>query len=354
LSQRKSNDEIIEAFEKIHKFRYDYSLVNYLGANKKVRIICKEHGIFEQTPSKHLSGRGCISCGGKQQYNNDSIIEKFRIIHGDRYDYSKVKYEKSQTKVQIVCQEHGVFEQSPNHHLRGVGCPDCGGRFRYNNEKIIIKFREIHGDNYDYSQVEFKGTKTNVKIICNKHGVFKQTPGTHLRGAGCPDCNNQPRYDNNKIISKFKLIHGDKYDYSQVCYIKNSIKITIKCHEHGFFEQTPSNHLMGKGCIACSGVNRYDNDTILTKFRAVHGEKYDYSQVEYKGGNNKVIIVCPKHGRFLQRPTGHASGKGCPDCGGNIRYDNEKIVAKFRGVHGDKYDYSQVQYNKYVATVVMS
>ena len=134
----------------------------------------------------------------------EKVIEAFRKVHGDKYDYALVEYIDNKTKVKIRCKEHGEFEQSPVNHLMGKGCPDCGGNARYDNGKIVAKFRGVHGGRYDYSLVNYEGRHTKVKIICNIHGAFEQTPGSHIGGSGCPDCAGKPIYDNGKIIAKFR------------------------------------------------------------------------------------------------------------------------------------------------------
>lgn len=110
-----------------HGERYDYSLVNYMGALIHVDIICKEHGVFRQKPNNHLNGYGCPKCG-KIKFSNkifNKFIEKAKILHENKYDYSKVVYVNISTNVDIICPKHGIFKQSPNNHLKGCGCPYC-------------------------------------------------------------------------------------------------------------------------------------------------------------------------------------------------------------------------------------
>ncbi|MBL7870387.1 MAG: DEAD/DEAH box helicase family protein [Cyclobacteriaceae bacterium] len=341
---RKSSQEIIGGFIGVHGDRYDYSLVEYFNTDTKVKIICKIHGEFEQAPSNHLNGAGCPECAGNIRYDNMKVISKFKEVHGDRYDYSLVEYINTDTKVKIICKIHGEFEQASSSHLKGSGCPECAGNIRYDEEQIISKFTEVHGDGYDYSLVEYFNRNTKVKIICKIHGVFEQTPSSHLKGAGCPECAGNIRYDPEKVIFKFKEVHGDRYDYSLVEYINIDKRVKIICKIHGEFEQTPYKHLSGRGCSDCGGNIRYDNEKMITKFKEVHGDRYDYSLVEYFNIDKRVKIICKIHGEFEQTPYKHLSGRGCSDCGGNIRYDNEKIITKFKEVHADRYDYSRVEY----------
>lgn len=322
--KKKTKEEVIEGFKKVHGDRYDYSLVDYIDTHTKVKIKCPIHGIFEQTSKGHLEGNGCRDCSGRAHYGNEKIIKKFQEVHGDRYDYSLVNYISTHKKVIVKCKIHGVFSQAPSNHLKGKGCPDCGGNFRYDNEKIIGRFRKVHGDRYNYSLVNYIDNRTKVKIICSQHGEFEQTPASHLKGTRCPDCGGRFRYDNEKIIKKFQEIHGSRYNYSLVNFINSTTKVKIICSEHGQFEQAPSDHLSGKGCPDCGGRTQYDNKKLIERFRGVHGDRYDYLLVNYINVVTRVKINCKKHGIFEQTPANHLLGKGCPTC--NVGWSKEKII----------------------------
>lgn len=184
-----TNDFIKKAI-KIHGNKYDYSNVKYINYNTKVCIICPTHGEFWQKPSDHLNGHGCSKCKGVCQNTKEDFIAKAKKIHGDKYDYSKVEYVNNKTKVCIICPTHGEFWQKPNCHLSGDRCPKCNKyRNSYTTESWIERAKEIHGDNYDYSKVEYKNAHTKVCIICAKHGEFWQTPNNHICGKTiCPKC----------------------------------------------------------------------------------------------------------------------------------------------------------------------
>ena len=128
MNKKKSNDEFIGEAQLIHHNRYDYSKLEYINNKTKVCIICPDHGEFWQIPSDHLNGKGCPQCAGNVRYDKDTFVEKAKIIHNDRYDYSKVQYVNAHTKVCIICTEHGEFWQTPNNHLNGNGCPLCKNR----------------------------------------------------------------------------------------------------------------------------------------------------------------------------------------------------------------------------------
>ena len=149
MSKKKSNDEFIGEAQLIHHNRYDYSKVEYINNKTKVCIICPDHGKFWQIPSDHLNGKGCPQCAGNVRCNKDAFVEKAKIIHNDRYDYSKVEYVNAHTKVCIICTEHGEFWQTPNNHLNGNGCPLCKNRkigdvLRDTVEGFIEKSNELN------------------------------------------------------------------------------------------------------------------------------------------------------------------------------------------------------------------
>ena len=193
--------------------------------------------------------------------NREVFIEKAKKTHGLLYDYSKVEYVNSHTKICIICKKHGEFWQTPNHHLSGCGCPECGKeKVRNKNssttEIFIEKAKKIHGQMYDYSNIEYKNEKTKVNIICKKHGVFKQTPWSHLNGANCPFCKNEKlsnerKMSNEEWIERAKKIHSGKYSYDLCEYDGYYKKVIITCPIHGNFRQLAYNHLQGKGCPKC-------------------------------------------------------------------------------------------------------
>ena len=121
--------------------------------------------------------------------NTQEFIEEAKKMHGDRYDYSKVKYVNTRRKVCIICPKHGEFWQIPASHLSGRGCRYCADNIKRSTEEFIRKSKKIHGNKYDYSKVQYINNSTKVCIICPEHGKFWQVPSSHLRGKGCPNCN---------------------------------------------------------------------------------------------------------------------------------------------------------------------
>ena len=284
-----------------------------------------------------------------KKLTKNEFINKANEIHSNKYDYSKVNYVNSQTKVCIICPEHGEFWQIPNAHLKGSGCLKCGNikkseKERLTTEEFIEKARKIHGDKYDYSKVEYINNYTPVCIICSKHGEFFQKPYNHLNGCGCRICCERKKLTTEEFIKQAREVHGDKYNYSKVSYINTHTKVCIICPEHGEFWQTPNVHLNKHGCPKCCKRNtKYTKEDFVLKARQIHGWKYDYSKVEYVNSSTKVCIICPEHGEFWQTPGSHLSGKGCEKC---VRpsYDTESFIKCAKKIHSDKYDYSKVKY----------
>lgn len=203
-----------------------------------------------------------------KKLTTEEFIEKAKQIYGDNYDYSKVDYVNCNTKVKIICRKHGEFETRPDHFLMGHGCSKCGyerggNKTRKSSEYFIEKAKQVHGDKYDYSKVEYCKAKKKVCIVCPEHGEFWQTPDSHLRGAECPKCSHQSyRYTTEEFIKMAKDVHGDKYDYSKVEYINRLTPVCIICPEHGEFWQKAYSHLLGNGCHAC-GESKLENEVKL-------------------------------------------------------------------------------------------
>ena len=190
--RRLTTEEFIKRAKE--KFDYDYSITIYKNKRTKIKFICPKHGIQEQLPENHIK-YGCGLCGRENGYSSvrlaqDKIIKRFKKIHGNKYDYSLVEYKNIDIKVKIICPIHGIFEQLPYNHLRGHGCSECATNLKSNTERFIDQARKVHGDKYDYSLVNYVNCRTKVKIICPIHGVFEQTPQSHLKGNGCKYCKN--------------------------------------------------------------------------------------------------------------------------------------------------------------------
>ena len=318
--------EFVNKSQETHGNRYDYSQSedSYTGVAGKVNIICREHGIYSQAANKHIKGANCPKCNidlkrHKFSRTNDEFVRDAKKVHGNRYDYSDVNYLNTHTKVIINCIKHGPFEQRPSSHLKGMGCDKCARELQSNRQTsttqdFIKRAVEKHGNKYDYTSVIYIKGHEPVTIICPEHGPFTQSPSRHLQGEGCPKCSGKGR-NTNEVIEMFKKIHGDKYDYSQVNFKNNTTPVTIICPKHGPFNIKPDKILYGGGgCSKCAGRN-LTNQEWIDRAKEVHGDKYDYSLFQYEKAIKKVAIICDKHGVFYQTPNDHINqGSGCPVC----------------------------------------
>lgn len=259
------------------------------------------------------------------------IIKRFQSKHGNYYDYSKVNYKGIGQKVEIICPIHGSFFQFPSDHSKGCGCSLCasfktGKNKRISLQEFIHRSNEIHNFKFDYSNIiDFDSTK-NVNIICPIHGSFSQNVHSHLAGKGCRKCkyqnhSNRMKDDLNDFLKKAKFIHGDLYNYDEVEYIDSLTKIRIKCEKHGIFEQLPNLHINNHtGCPKCkyekvSEKLRKSSEQFILDCQKIHGNKYDYSKTLYSTAFNKVEIICEKHGSFFIQASDHLTNKrGCPSC----------------------------------------
>jgi len=370
---------------------YDYSEVDYISKTNKVVIVNKKYKTKHLiTPLSALNGTQCRILNAINPHN--IIISQFIETHGNRYDYSKVKYVNVSTDVVIVCKIHGEFLQNPGRHKSGTNCPKCSGGVKLSREELINDFVKAHGDIYDYTKVKYVNAHTKVIIICKQHGEFLQNPQSHKSGGICPKCYSEKEFiskiPKNEIIDRFKLIHGDKYDYSKVIFKSTQKKVKIICKVHGVFEQLPKSHINGSGCPDCHGVIKNTTSSFLQKLKEKGhwNDNYDYSKLSYVNAKTpvmlfnkltetyhsinahtlltrntkcviqnavdkteffikssklihdntydysltkyapgkKVKIICAKHGVFEQQPSKHLNGSGCNSCG------NESIGNKLR------------------------
>lgn len=276
-----------------------------------------------------------MGSGGYNRMTTEIFVKKANIVHSERYDYKKTEYITTSDKVIIFCNVHKkYFIQTPNKHLMGQGCKECGGEHRRKTLELFIEQAKIvHNEKYDYSNVKYINAKFKVEIMCKKHGLFSQLPYNHTRGAGCPECAKElistSMTGNTKaFIEKAKLVHADKYNYDSTIYERDSIKVKIFCNTHQeFFMQTASRHIGGSGCIKCRNKNlTMTIENFIEKAEAIHIGKYSYHYVLYKRNNIKVEIFCNKHKSFFsQTPANHLNGKGCPTCSESF---GEKLIAE--------------------------
>jgi hypothetical protein len=256
-----STQEYLQKVTKVHGHRYDLTSIEYQGHNKKVTVLCRDHGIFKIRATNFIQGVGCALCGSKSSADKhrssvEAFVRKARKVHGAQYDYLLVRYVSTHRNVNIRCLTHGVFAQSPSNHLSGKGCRQCGidnnaKRQRKSAEDFIVSANIRHGGKYDYSLVQYRDAKTRVQIVCKAHGEFSQTPNKHCdAGQGCPRCANRDM-DLKKFVSRATTKHQNRYSYRNAEYRGARALIAVTCEKHGDFNQRADHHLRGIGCALC-------------------------------------------------------------------------------------------------------
>lgn len=214
---------------------------------------------------------------------------------------------------------------------------------------FIKKARKVHGDEYDYSQVDYINSKTKVRIICKTHGNFWQVPSDHTSHKNkCPSCSSTQKTNKDFIRDAVKR-HGSKYDYAKTEYTDSKTKVIVTCPKHGDFDQVPAEHIRKKsiGCSKCrkEELQQARQEAFISAAQEAHKGKYDYSKVKYRTATTKVDIICSVHGVFRQRPADHnakAGPHGCPKCANLLTLGDFKERAT--ETHGGRYDYSKSEY----------
>ncbi len=318
----------------VHNNRFDYSKTTYISTHTETIVICKEHGEFITKPSLHLAGVNCPQCGkqsykDKRNYTQEEFLEKAKLVHGDYYDYNNSVYVNKEHKIKITCPKHGEIIQSAGEHMRGRGCNECGNiRSGEKQSKgfdyFLKRANETHGySSYTYYPDEYIGMNQKIRINCVKHGEFIQNAGSHVHRQGCKQCAlDNVRQTKDKMIETAIKNYGSTYDYSLIPegVLENKKKYTFICENGHHVQQKPTHHINnGNQCAICNKPkmgkwNLSTQEEIIDKFKAKHGDTYDYSKVNYISTDFKVEIICDKHGSFLQKPHSHSSGSGCPKC----------------------------------------
>jgi hypothetical protein len=358
--QKCTQSEFIEKARSVHGDLYDYSRTVYLGSKSKVEILCKEHGPFLQTPKAHMQGQGCPECRLSKLGRSLSLDEfKQRVsdIHGGIYAIINASYVNASSVIEVACPTHGTIKILANSLLRGSGCRQCAMEKKKgvvtDTASFIEQANRIHRGRYEYPKVDYRGTKHKVIITCLVHGDFHQTAETHLQGRGCPICASERkalnRVDDQTVFSESRAVHGDKYQY--IGTIKKDGKRYVRyiCPFHGEVKQEVRNHRIGMACPKCASRDK-TTEQFIEEVQVIHGNDYDYSQVEYSMSTSPVTIICRTHGAFMQTPNAHLHGCGCARCGkeqmaDKLRKSPEEFLAQARLIHGEKYQYPDLSFS---------
>ena len=219
---------------------------------------------------------------------------------------------------------------------------------------FLEKARRTHGARYAYDQAVYVSASKPITVTCNAHGPYVTTPYIHIGGSHCPYCAKRKRYTTEAFISQAKERHGDRYDYSKVVADGGDSKVTIICRKHGEYGQKVGAHVRGQGCIHCKIEADRTGKTLtteefITRSKAVHNNFYSYDKVLYTRSKLHVLITCPKHGEFKQKPKVHLRGGRCKLCcyeetSTRFKSNTEDFIQKAEEKHGTRFDYSEVDY----------
>lgn len=276
IKYRTTQQEFIEKVKKVHGDKYDLSMAVYGKSNKeKVKIICEQHGIFQIIAHDLLGGHGCPTCAGVAKLTPDVFLERAKKVHGNKYDLSKMVYNRRDEKIVVLCPVHGEFSIVPSNFINQAhGCPQCGVEKRVNKrrmtqEQFMQKAYDVHGNRYILDRVCYKSSHEKIEIICKQHGAWESMPYAFLDGHGCPKCavskrSNEKRLTQEEFILRAKSICGDNYSLHNVKYKSAKEKIEIICRHHGPWMVRPYDFCTGHGCPRCArtGPSKGENEVV--------------------------------------------------------------------------------------------
>lgn len=320
---------------------YDYSKVDYRGARTPVQVICPTHGSWFPLPMNHVRAtapRGCPGCRGGSAKPFAAFVKEARAAHATHYFYDENTYLASTISIRIVCPEHGEFWQIPHVHLRGSGCSRCAKR-RVSEATRANSYREVAARISSLSQgsvavVEgtFEGVNRKAKFICKVHGQYERSVNTALHSTHpCVRCGPGKRTvrPTTEVIDQL-LTRWPQYEVKPFEHSGRSTRVTLACPRHGDFHMLIGSIYRSPGCPRCATARSQAGrnaglkaasqltlerrrETWIRKAREVHGDEYDYSNVQYSTARIPVRIQCRRHGFFWQPPSTHLQS-GCRVC----------------------------------------
>ena len=282
LQSPNKTEDFIQKGIIVHSNKYDYDKSVFINNRTKILIHCKEHGDFLQFPSNHLKGSGCSKCASDKRkitkmkipfdkpsckkLTQEEVIERFKKVHSNIYDYSKVIYTNRNKMVTIICKEHGEFEMLSYSHWNGSGCPKCNktssGK-KFTQEEVIERFKKIHSDTYDYSKVIYTKNTEKVIILCKEHGEFEMLPYYHWGGSGCPKCRiPSGKISDEKIIERLYNLKETNDTFEKVEYVNMHTPVIITCKKHGDYKKSLANYFSGFRCPKCSPKSKFESDVM--------------------------------------------------------------------------------------------
>ncbi len=275
----------------------------------------------------------------------EEVINSFKEVHGNAFDYSKVVYVNTHTPIEVYCKKHNfTFKPTPKNHKKGSGCTKCGREAQIEKaKKGFDKFKQemfdLYGDQYDFKNSEYVNTKTELTAICKTHGEFSKAPFSLLNGSACDKCCKKQTKSNNKdiFIEEAIKVYGYKDNYTDTEVISSKHKVKVKCTKHNIsFKKDIQSYLSGCGCPKCSAENyslvrTKTTEQFIKEAEEVHKNKFDYSNTTYISSDTKLNILCKEHNHiFNVLPDGHIKAQtgGCKHCQFDL------MSKKFKGREG--------------------
>lgn len=289
----------------------------------------------------------------------NKFLEKVKEKYNNTYSYPNIdnEYKNKNSYITIVCNKHNYeFKTKPLNHVKNNGCKYCYKDLTsVGKEEFLKRAKEIHGDKYDYSKVDYKTSREKVEIICPVHGSFWQTPYHHTYNKNkCPKCYLDRRRTTGRIIlakpeNVMKWMDIIKIKRPNISLAPGA-KITGKeiqtkwmCSIHGELNTTLKN-ILRVGCKYCSRNSNELREIFINKAKKVQGDNVDYSKTDLS--EFMPTFICKTHGiEYKQEKRNHIMYIGCPECIKNMhKKSNEDFIKESKLIHGDKYNYDKTNY----------
>lgn len=356
-----TTEQYIQKAKKIHGDKYDYSSSVYSGSQKKINIFClKCKSFFSQKADRHLKGYNCNNCskgGGGIKFTLQDFIKKSVERHGNRYNYDLVVYKNSLTYVKIICNTcNKIFEQIPNSHWAGNGCPyQCclrGPKLNKRAEKFLLEVKRIHGNKYDFSVINYTKDRNEISVKNNICGhKFEILPKSFLQLKQCRVCyelnKQKDRYE--RFVARARQIHGDDYDYSIGNYINYNTRFEVLhkiCNKT--FYLLPQNHIhYESGCPHCFAPRARTTEEFINEAKEKHKDKFNYDKVIYLTSITKIKITCNTCNiEFEQTPSQHLNNKfPCINCFlESVTKTTNQFIEESKLLYGNKFCYDKTNY----------
>ena len=311
----------------------DLPIEDYIDSKTKIKHKCKQGHIYLQSPSKHLRGQGCTKCNGKYHRTHEDYYNECKE---KGYDLPIEKYVNNYTKIKHKCHKGHIYEQTPAKHLKGQSCPICNGNQKKTTEQY---YNECKDKGLDLPIEDYKGSLIKIKHMCNKGHIYEQAPNSHLHGAGCPKCGTKKQAKKiTKTNDAYLQECKDKgLDLPIEDYVNGCTKIKHKCLKGHIYKQTPSHHLHGNGCPICANIKKSNAflKTLKKYIQECKEKGFDLPIEDYNGNKEKIKHTCSKGHVYYQTPSDHLQGIGCPICNES---HGEKFIRNYLDKHNIKYE----------------